>query len=145
MKRLSPTNGYFALRWMVLERDRFTCQYCGQSAPNVKLEADHVIPVSQGGEDKIENLKTSCYACNRGRNASTLIIRTKRQAHPFIVPCKRQDQIIELLNSHPEGINEQAIAKALNIRRDNAHMATHRLRAKSKICKKGDLWFGIKE
>ena len=61
-------NSYYALRFTILERDQFTCQYCGQSAPDVRLEVDHIIPVTKGGTDEIENLKTSCYACNMGKN-----------------------------------------------------------------------------
>jgi len=68
------TQGYFALRFSVLKRDNFTCQYCGQSAPDVRLEVDHVIPVAEGGQDIEQNLTTSCYACNRGKR-DRLIVR----------------------------------------------------------------------
>lgn len=57
------------VRWQVLERDNFTCQYCGQFAPNVLLEVDHKIAVVDGGTEQIENLITSCMACNRGKEA----------------------------------------------------------------------------
>lgn len=55
------------LRFDVLRRDRFTCQYCGESAPNVILELDHRLAHSKGGSDKEENLVTSCRECNRGK------------------------------------------------------------------------------
>ena len=55
------------LRFEVLRRDKFVCQYCGACGPNVELEVDHVIPVSRGGTDDIKNLKTSCVTCNRGK------------------------------------------------------------------------------
>ncbi len=74
--------GYMALRWKILERDKFTCQYCGQHAPNVKLEVDHVIPVTDGGTDDPDNLKTSCYACNRGKSGLAIQIKSDRQ-NPF--------------------------------------------------------------
>jgi len=61
------TQGYYKLRMKIFERDNFTCKMCGQSAPNVKLELDHIIPIAEGGTDNEENLRTSCYACNRGR------------------------------------------------------------------------------
>lgn len=32
-------------RFEVLRRDDHTCRYCGQSAPDVKLTVDHVLPV----------------------------------------------------------------------------------------------------
>jgi hypothetical protein len=57
------------LRWDVLDRDNFTCQYCGASAPAVKLEIDHLVPRSKGGNDVIDNLVTACVACNQGKSA----------------------------------------------------------------------------
>ena len=56
------------LRFEVFKRDSFTCQYCGQSAPDVILHADHIMPASEGGEDAITNLVTSCRDCNLGKS-----------------------------------------------------------------------------
>jgi hypothetical protein len=50
------------LRWVVWERDDFTCRSCG--ARN-HLEVDHIHPESLGGEMVIENLQTLCSTCNR--------------------------------------------------------------------------------
>ena len=36
------------------------------------LEIDHIVPVSQGGDDDLSNLTTSCYECNRGKAAKVL-------------------------------------------------------------------------
>ena len=55
------------LRFEVFKRDKFVCQYCGVCGPNVELEVDHIIPVSRGGTDDIDNLKTACFKCNRGK------------------------------------------------------------------------------
>ena len=33
------------LRFEIFKRDSFTCQYCGSSAPEVLLHADHLKPV----------------------------------------------------------------------------------------------------
>ena len=60
---------WFKLRFAVLERDGFTCHYCGRAAPSVPLEVDHIIPASQGGTDRMENLVTACWSCNRGRGS----------------------------------------------------------------------------
>lgn len=56
------------LRFEMFKRDSFTCQYCGQSAPNVVLEVDHLLPVSKGGDNDILNLITSCWTCNNGKS-----------------------------------------------------------------------------
>lgn len=58
-----------SVRFKVFERDRFTCRYCGRSAPAVILEVDHVHPVSAGGTNSEANLVTSCFDCNRGKRA----------------------------------------------------------------------------
>jgi hypothetical protein len=60
------------VRFEVFKRDKFTCQYCGQSAPTVVLQCDHIHPKSKGGKDDILNLVTSCFDCNQGKKARLL-------------------------------------------------------------------------
>jgi len=55
------------LRFEILRRDKYVCQYCGACGPNVELEVDHRIPVSKGGKTEKSNLVTSCIECNRGK------------------------------------------------------------------------------
>lgn len=55
------------LRFKVLCRDNFTCQYCGRKAPDAELEVDHIYPVSKGGKAREDNLVTSCVSCNSGK------------------------------------------------------------------------------
>ena len=61
-----------SLRFEVLKRDNYTCQYCGQAAPEVVLNIDHMIPVSKGGTNDFENLVTSCSSCNQGKSDRVL-------------------------------------------------------------------------
>lgn len=56
-------------RFEVLRRDNHTCQYCGETAPNVVLHVDHVEPVALGGSDKPDNLVTACKDCNTGKSS----------------------------------------------------------------------------
>lgn len=56
------------IRFEVFKRDSFTCQYCGKKPPEVMLEIDHLKPVSKDGTNNINNLITSCFACNRGKS-----------------------------------------------------------------------------
>lgn len=60
------------LRFEVFKRDKFTCQYCGQQAPDVILNCDHIKPLVDGGETDLLNLITSCRACNGGKGAIAL-------------------------------------------------------------------------
>jgi hypothetical protein len=61
-----------SIRFEVLKRDCFTCQYCGREAPDVILEVDHIIPISKGGDDSLMNLVTACRDCNRGKSNKKL-------------------------------------------------------------------------
>ncbi len=49
-------------KYEVLERDHYTCQYCGRQAR--QLTIDHVVPRRVGGEHVWENVVTACMACN---------------------------------------------------------------------------------
>ncbi len=60
------------LRWIIIKRDNFKCQHCGWSPAkdtgDRKLEVDHIIPWSKGGETILENLQTLCSKCNGGKS-----------------------------------------------------------------------------
>lgn len=63
------------LRFEVLQRDGFRCQYCGrnpQTDPTVELQVDHKHPQSKGGQTDKENLITSCRECNIGKSDALL-------------------------------------------------------------------------
>lgn len=55
-------------RFEVFKRDGFRCCYCGASAKTSQLEVDHIIPVSLGGSNDMDNLITSCRNCNGGKS-----------------------------------------------------------------------------
>lgn len=57
------------LRYLILERDRFTCQSCGASAPNATLHVDHVTAVANGGGNDPSNLRAICITCNIGKGS----------------------------------------------------------------------------
>lgn len=58
------------MRFLVMHRDKFKCQYCGRSPAthaDVALHLDHRKPFSQGGSTDFDNLVTSCSKCNLGK------------------------------------------------------------------------------
>ena len=57
-------------RFRVLERDNYTCVYCGDE--NGPFEVDHVKAVKLGGGNEDENLVCACQTCNRRKGAKTL-------------------------------------------------------------------------
>lgn len=61
------------VRFEVFKRDGFVCQYCGAHPPDVLLELDHIVPVAENGTSDESNLVTSCFDCNRGKGATSLL------------------------------------------------------------------------
>jgi hypothetical protein len=55
-------------RYRILMRDNSTCQVCGRSVPEVKLEVDHIIPPHKGGSNEDDNLQALCEDCNKGKS-----------------------------------------------------------------------------
>jgi 5-methylcytosine-specific restriction endonuclease McrA len=58
-------------RFNIYSRDRNTCQYCGQRFARSDLNLDHVVPRSQGGLSRWENVVCSCHGCNRRKGGRT--------------------------------------------------------------------------
>mgnify|MGYP001276072646 CR=1 FL=1 len=46
----------------IIQRDNFTCQYCGKYSKNITI--DHIIPRDKNGKDNWENLVAACLKCN---------------------------------------------------------------------------------
>ena len=61
-----------SVRFEVFKRDLFACRYCGMTPPDALLVIDHIIPVAEGGTNDIDNLVTSCSACNTGKGTRLL-------------------------------------------------------------------------
>lgn len=58
------------LRLKILNRDNFTCRYCG--ARNPLMSVDHVVAVTKGGTDEESNLVAACQSCNAKKNNKPL-------------------------------------------------------------------------
>ena len=64
-------------RFNVFLRDRFTCQYCGETFSSSALTFEHVVPRSRGGQTMWSNIVTACVPCNT-RKASSMRIKPRR-------------------------------------------------------------------
>jgi hypothetical protein len=102
MKRKSITK---KKRFEVFKRDAFTCQYCGEKAPDVFLEVDHIEPVSKGGTNDFLNLITACKNCNAGKSdrklSDTTVIDKQRQQLEELQARKEQ---IEMMFQWQKGL-----------------------------------------
>ena len=55
----------------LFHRDRHICAYCGNEFATQRLTRDHVVPVSQGGNDIWMNVVTACRSCNQHKSGRT--------------------------------------------------------------------------
>ncbi len=53
-----------SIRHEVFKRDNYRCVECGATNNETILHVDHILPVSQGGSDELDNLQTLCEECN---------------------------------------------------------------------------------
>lgn len=57
------------MRHEVFKRDNYTCVECGaKKEDGATLHIDHIIPVSKGGTDELDNLQTLCSDCNLNKS-----------------------------------------------------------------------------
>lgn len=65
---------FTAMEWKsLLERYNNTCLCCRRN--DVKLTADHVIPLSKGGSNSIDNIQPLCKSCNSKKHAKHIDYR----------------------------------------------------------------------
>jgi 5-methylcytosine-specific restriction endonuclease McrA len=75
--RVAGCEGRFTTQeWQTLkEFHGFACLKCGRAEPEIKLAADHVVPVSSGGLNTIENIQPLCKSCNSSKATKTIDYR----------------------------------------------------------------------
>lgn len=62
-KRRSQIKEYKKIFKTLLNKYNFTCIHCGEKEEK-KLTIDHILPISKGGGDEIDNLQILCRSCN---------------------------------------------------------------------------------
>lgn len=73
--------GHANRRAAILDRDKYTCQYCG--AKNTRFEVHHIKYRSQGGTDDEANLITLCEDCHHKVHTGEITINKKTRQLPL--------------------------------------------------------------
>lgn len=115
--RLAPR----LLAAQVFARDGLRCVRCGSGED---LQADHVIPWSQGGATTLENLQTLCGRCNgrkgpHGRRRSQLLPELARRLAALAAARDRtRQQLWSRVDAAIDaGLSKAAIARAVGLSR----------------------------
>lgn len=58
----------FTVKMRVVRRDNYTCQECGCHLRDDEVEFDHIIPHAKGGSSEEQNIRLTCYDCNRDKS-----------------------------------------------------------------------------
>ena len=58
-------------RQKVISRDGRVCYYCRELVAPDDIEVDHMLPVSRGGSDALDNLVVACRSCNQEKGTLT--------------------------------------------------------------------------
>ena len=65
VKKLNNGGSHTLAEWETLKAQyNWTCPACKKLEPGVTLSRDHIIPISKGGSDNIENIQPLCRGCN---------------------------------------------------------------------------------
>jgi 5-methylcytosine-specific restriction endonuclease McrA len=73
----STSRAFQKTRIRVLDRDGWTCLYCGnglvEGHKDLAPEVDHITPKSKGGTDSPSNLVAVCRKCNNDKSDRELV------------------------------------------------------------------------
>jgi len=87
-------------------RANYRCEYCRKELQGNNYEVDHIVPVSLGGSDNLENLAFSCARCNRNKGARVIFIDPiSRQAHRLFNPRTQRWDV------HFKSVGDEVIGK----------------------------------
>jgi len=65
VRKLNADGFHTIGEWELLKKQySYICPSCGRKEPNIRLSEDHIIPLSKGGCDDIENIQPLCRDCN---------------------------------------------------------------------------------
>lgn len=88
--RMAAKGRHSELDWEELKRTfDGMCLCCKRKEPETRLTKDHIVPLSMGGSDRIDNVQPLCLSCNAKKNKSVIDYRiTTGDAEKFSGDCE---------------------------------------------------------
>ncbi len=81
-RRLGCEGEFTAEEWAELKRRyRYRCLRCGAFEGSLwapQLSPDHIVPLSRGGQNTIDNIQPLCVPCNRWKRSKIIDFRQRR-------------------------------------------------------------------
>jgi 5-methylcytosine-specific restriction endonuclease McrA len=75
-RAMAIVGSHTELEWQALIKEyEYKCLGCGKPEGEVKLTKDHIVPVSRGGTDNIDNIQPLCISCNCRKHTKTIDYR----------------------------------------------------------------------
>lgn len=92
--RLAGCEGEFAAEeWAALKRRfRYRCVRCGAFEGSLwapQLSPDHIVPLSRGGKNTIDNIQPLCLPCNRWKRSKIIDFRERRHEMDKVFMLRR--------------------------------------------------------
>lgn len=76
VRKLNAEGSFTQQEWEDLKQKfNYTCLCCKKSEPKVTLSVDHILPLTKGGTDYIDNIQPLCRRCNSIKNAKHIDYR----------------------------------------------------------------------
>ena len=70
IRKMKAEGSHTLGEWELLKKQYgYICPACGKKEPEIKLTEDHIIPLSKGGSDYIENIQPLCGSCNSSKRS----------------------------------------------------------------------------
>lgn len=96
------------------ERDGWICHLCGENVKDHNHDLkdpkfpslDHIVPVSKGGNDMPENLKTACISCNKSRGNKNINDNSLNTHEQLTHQEKRREEKLKEIKRREENARE---------------------------------------